>query len=166
MAFDLRKATPYSDYEHYDFDIPTGNNGDTYDRYIVRIHEMRESLKIVEQALARLKPGAFRSDNRKFVPPPRSELGSSMESLIHHFKLWTEGFNAPEGSVYLAVESPRGELGCQLVSDGSNKPYRVHFQTPSLTNLQVLPVLCADLLVADVVAIISSMDPVLGDADR
>lgn len=166
LAFDLRVATPYSGYENYDFEIPVGSRGDTYDRYIVRVREMQQSLRIVEQALDRLRPGAFRSDNRKFVPPPRSELGSSMEALIHHFKLWTEGFSAPAGMVYQAVESPRGELGCQLVSDGSNKPYRVHFQTPSLTNLQVLPVLCANHLVADVVAIISSVDPVLGDADR
>jgi NADH-quinone oxidoreductase subunit D len=164
--YDLRRAVPYSGYERYDFDIPVGTIGDTYDRYIMRIAEMRQSIRIIQQALDDLPGGPWRSDNRKFVPPPRSELGRSMEAVIHHFKLWTEGFPAPEGAVYVATESPRGELGCYLVGDGGPRPYRVHFQTPSLSNLQVLPVLAEGCLVADLVAIISSLDPILGDVDR
>ncbi len=166
LAWDIRVANPYSGYDKYDFDIPVGKNGDTFDRYIVRIREMRESLKIIEQALDALPEGPIRSDNRKYVPPPRSELGHSMEAVIHHFKLWTEGFPAPEGSVYVATESPRGELGCYLEGDGSAKPLRVHFRTPSFAALQVLPKLSEGHLVADIVAIISSLDPILGDSDR
>jgi NADH-quinone oxidoreductase subunit D len=164
--FDLRRAVPYSGYERYDFEIPIGSRGDTYDRYIVRIEEMRQSLRIIQQAVDDIPAGPWRSNNRKFVPPPRSELGHSMEALIHHFKLWTEGFPAPKGAVYVPVESARGEIGCYLVGDGGPKPYRVHFQTPSLSNLQVLPVLAEGCLVADLVAIISSLDPILGDVDR
>jgi NADH-quinone oxidoreductase subunit D len=166
VPFDLRKANPYSGYERYQFDIPVGTRGDVYDRYIVRLEEMRQSLRIVEQALDNLPDGPVRSDNRKFVPPPRSELGTSMEAVIHHFKLWTEGFPAPKGAVYVAVESPRGELGCYLEGNGGPKPHRVHFRTPSISNIQVLPVLSRGFLVADLVAIISSIDAVLGDADR
>jgi NADH-quinone oxidoreductase subunit D len=166
LGFDIRKAQPYSGYEQFDFEIPTATNGDTYDRYRVRMEEMRQSLRIVEQALDRLPAGPVRSNNRKFVPPPRSELGHSMEAVIHHFKLWTEGFSAPAGSVYLPVESPRGLLGCLLEGDGGPKPLRVHFRTPSFANLQALPILARGHLVADVVAIISSLDPVLGDVDR
>ena len=166
VAWDLRKSNPYSGYERYDFDVPVGSSGDTYDRYIVRIEEMRQSLRIIEQALDALPGGPVRSSNRKFVPPPRSELGDSMEAVIHHFKLWTEGFRAPKGAVYMAIESPRGELGCYLEGDGGPKPYRVHFRTPSFAALQALPVLAKGHLVADLVAIISSMDPVLGDSDR
>ena len=166
VAWDLRKSNPYCGYEQYDFDIPTGTNGDVYDRYIVRIHEMIQSLRIIEQALDKLPAGPVRSDNRKFVPPPRSELGRSMEAVIHHFKLWTEGFPAPKASVYVAVESPRGELGCFLEGDGGPKPYRVHFRTPSFAVLQTLPLMSKGFLVADLVAIISSLDPVLGDSDR
>jgi NADH-quinone oxidoreductase subunit D len=166
VPWDLRKSNPYSGYERYDFELPLGENGDTFDRYIVRIREMRESVRIVEQALDSLPDGPIRSDNRKFVPPPRSELGKSMEAVIHHFKLWTEGFPAPKGSVYVAVESPRGELGCYLEGDGGPNPYRVHFRTPSFAAIQAIPVLSRGFLVADLVAIISSLDPVLGDADR
>lgn len=166
VPWDLRKSNPYSGYERYDFELPLGENGDTFDRYIVRIREMRESVRIVEQALDSLADGPIRSDNRKFVPPPRSELGKSMEAVIHHFKLWTEGFPAPKGSVYVAVESPRGELGCYLEGDGGPNPYRVHFRTPSFLAIQAIPVLSNGFLVADLVAIISSLDPVLGDADR
>lgn len=166
LAFDLRKALPYSGYDQFDFEVPTAVNGDTYDRYIVRMEEMRQSLRIVEQALNNLPPGPVRSNNRKFVPPPRSELGHSMEAVIHHFKLWTEGFSAPKGAVFLPVESPRGVLACYLVGDGGPKPLRVHFRTPSFANLQALPILTKGHLVADVVAIISSLDPVLGDVDR
>jgi NADH-quinone oxidoreductase subunit D len=166
VAWDLRKSNPYSGYEQYDFEVPTGTNGDVYDRYIVRIQEMRQSLRIVQQALDNLPGGPVRSDNRKFVPPPRSELGRSMEAVIHHFKLWTEGYPAPKASVYVAVESPRGELGCFLEGDGGPKPYRVHFRTPSFAVLQTLPLMAKGFLVADLVAIISSLDPVLGDSDR
>ena len=166
LAFDLRKAQPYSGYEQYDFEIPVASNGDTYDRYIVRMEELRQSMRIVKQALDRLPKGPVRSNNRKFVPPPRSELGHSMEAVIHHFKLWTEGFLAPAGSVYLPVESPRGLLGCYLEGDGGPKPLRVHFRTPSFANLQAIPILSRGHLVADLVAIISSLDPVLGDVDR
>lgn len=166
IPFDLRKARPYSGYEQYDFDIPVGSNGDTYDRYIMRIEEMRQSLRIIEQGINNLPGGRFRSDNRKFVPPPRSELGHSMEAVIHHFKLWTEGFPAPKGDVYVPIESPRGVLGCFLVGDGGPKPYRVHFRTPSFANLQALAKISVGHLVADIVAIISSLDPVLGDVDR
>ncbi|NIM92839.1 MAG: NADH dehydrogenase (quinone) subunit D [Anaerolineales bacterium] len=166
IPFDLRKAHPYSGYEQYDFEVPLASNGDTYDRYIVRMEEMRQSLRIVEQALNNIPDGPFRSDNRKFVPPPRSELGHSMEAVIHHFKLWTEGFPAPEGDIYHAVESPRGILGCYLVGDGGPKPYRVHFRTPSFANLQVISKIAVGHFVADLVAIISSLDPVLGDVDR
>jgi len=166
VDFDLRKAQPYAGYDQYEFEVPLGSHGDVYDRYVIRMEEMRQSLRIVEQALGRLPKGPVRSDNRKFVPPPRSELANSMEALIHHFKLWTEGFPAPKGAVFLAVESPRGELGCYLEGDGGPKPYRVHFRTPSFAHLQALPHLARGHLVADLVAIIGSLDIVLGDADR
>ncbi len=166
VAHDYRKFAPYSGYEQYDFEIPTRTQGDVFARYIVRVEEMRESLKIIEQALNKLPMGPVRSNNYKFVPPPRSEIGTSMEALIHHFKLWTEGFNAPKGSVYSAVESPRGELSVYIESDGGPKPYRIHWRTPSWDNLQVLPVITKGHLVADLVAIIGSIDIVLGDIDR
>jgi NADH-quinone oxidoreductase subunit D len=166
LPFDLRKDQPYSSYEQFDFEVPTAMNGDTYDRYLVRMEEMRQSLRIVQQALVRIPEGPVRSNNRKFVPPPRSELGHSMEAVIHHFKLWTEGFSAPKGAVYMPVESPRGVLGCYLVGDGGPKPQRVHFRTPSFANLQALPSMSKGHLVADLVAIISSLDPILGDVDR
>jgi NADH-quinone oxidoreductase subunit D len=166
LAWDLRKARPYSGYEQYEFQIPTRPEGDVYARYLVRVREMREALKIVEQALDKLPLGPVRSNNYKLVPPPRSEIGVSMEALIHHFKLWTEGFNAPKGSVYSAVESPRGELGVYLESDGGPKPYRVHWRTPSFDNLQAMPLMSKGVLVADLVAIIGSVDIVLGDVDR
>jgi NADH-quinone oxidoreductase subunit D len=166
VAHDLRKTFPYSGYEQYTFDIPTQTEGDTYARYLVRMEEMRQSLRIVQQALDHLPFGPVRSNNRKYVPPPRAEIGVSMEALIHHFKLWTEGFNAPKGSVYVAVESPRGELGVYLESDGGPKPYRVHWRTPSFANLQVLSLLAKGHLVADLVALIGTVDIVLGDVDR
>lgn len=166
VNWDLRKARPYMGYEQYDFNVPVATEGDTYARYVVRIQEFRESLKIVEQALNRLPMGPVRSDNRKFVAPPRSELGVSMEALIHHFKLWTEGFPAPKGSIYQAVESPRGELGVYLEGDGGPKPHRVHWRTPSFDNLAVLPKIVKGHLVADLVAILASIDIVLGDIDR
>jgi NADH-quinone oxidoreductase subunit D len=166
IPFDLRKTRPYSSYEQFEFDIVLGSNSDVYDRYIVRVEEMRQSRKIIQQGLEKLPKGLFRSENRKFVPPPRSELGTSMEAVIHHFKLWTEGFSAPAGDVHIPVESPRGVLGCYLVGDGGPNPYRVHFRTPSFANLQVLPEISRGHLVADLVAIISSLDPILGDIDR
>ncbi len=166
VKWDLRKERPYCGYEQYDFEVPTRTEGDVYARYLVRVQEMRESLKIVEQALNKLPMGPVRSTNRKFVPPPRSEIGVSMEALIHHFKLWTEGFPAPKGSIYSAVESPRGELGVYLEGDGGPKPYRIHWRTPSFDNLQVLPEMVRGLLIADLIAVIGSTDIVLGDIDR
>ena len=166
MAYDLRKEEPYSGYEQYEFDVPTADGGDVYARYLVRMEEMRQSLRIVKQALDKLPSGPVRSNNRKFVPPPRAELGTSMEAVIHHFKLWTEGFPAPKESVYVPVESPRGELGVFLEGDGGPKPYRCYWRTPSFVNLQVLPLLSKGVFVADLVAIIGSIDIVLGDADR
>lgn len=166
VTHDLRKIHPYCGYEEFDFDIPTHTDGDTYARYLVRMEEMRQSLRIVQQALDRCPDGPVRSNNRKFVPPPRAEIGVSMEALIHHFKLWTEGFIPPKGAVYQAVESPRGELGVYLESDGSPKPYRVHWRTPSFVNLQILPLLAKGHLVADLVALIGTIDIVLGDVDR
>ncbi|HMK09858.1 MAG TPA: NADH dehydrogenase (quinone) subunit D, partial [Anaerolineales bacterium] len=163
---DMRKAQPYSGYEQYTFEVPTGTHGDVYDRYLCRMEEMRQSLRIVEQALDRLPDGPFQSSNRKFVPPPRAEVGVSMEALIHHFKLWTEGFAAPPGGVYLPVESPRGLLACYLEGDGGPRPHRVHFRTPSFANMQALSVMAKGYLVADLVGIIGSLDIVLGDVDR
>jgi NADH-quinone oxidoreductase subunit D len=166
IAHDLRKARPYAGYEQYDFEVPTHTDSDTYARYLVRMEEMRQSLRIVQQALDKMPYGPVRSNNRKYVPPPRSELSTSMEAVIHHFKLWTEGFTPPKGAVYMAVESPRGELGVYLESDGGPKPFRVHWRTPSFTNLQVLPLLSKGVFVADLVALIGTIDIVLGDVDR
>jgi NADH-quinone oxidoreductase subunit D len=166
VDWDLRKKRPYMGYEQYDFEVPVRTEGDNYARYLVRVREMRESLKIVEQALNKLPMGPTRSDNRKFVPPPRSEIGTSMESLIHHFKLWTEGFDAPKAGIYSAIESPRGEIGVYLEGDGGPKPYRVHMRTPSFENVGVLPEISKGHLVADLIAIIGSIDFVLGDIDR
>ncbi len=166
INFDIRKAMPYSSYDHFEFDVPLGTNGDIYDRYMVRIQEMRQSLRIIQQAFERLPSGPWRSNNRKYVPPPRSELGHSMEAVIHHFKLWTEGFHAPPGEVYVRVESPKGELGVYLVSNGGTKPWRVRFRTPSFINLQSLSWIAKGYMVSDLVGIIGSIDIVLGDCDR
>ena len=169
MAWDIRKAMPYSGYENYTFAIPTATNGDIYDRYLVRMAEMRESVKIVEQAYTRLKamgPGPWQTSDRKIAPPPKIEITESMESLIHHFKLWTEGFKPPRGDAMVAIESPRGELATYIVSDGSPKPYRVHMRAPSFINLQALPHMAKGQLMADLVALIASLDPVLGEVDR
>ncbi|RMF80539.1 MAG: NADH dehydrogenase (quinone) subunit D [Chloroflexi bacterium] len=166
VNWDIRKAMPYSGYEQYEFTVPLGEHGDVYDRFLIRIQEMRESLKIIRQAIDRLPDGPFRSNNRKFVPPPRSELGQSMEAVIHHFKLWTEGFSAPDEEVYVSIESPRGEIGCYLHGTGGNKPRRVHFKTPSFMHISALGKICQQYLIADVVAIIGSVDIVLGDCDR
>ncbi|MFQ5408354.1 MAG: NADH dehydrogenase (quinone) subunit D [Anaerolineales bacterium] len=166
VNYDVRRAMPYCGYETYDFDVPLEDGCDVYARYRVRMREFRESIKIIRQAVGRLKPGPVMTADRKVAPPPRSELSKSMEALIHHFKLWTEGFSAPDAEVYAATESPRGELGCYLVGDGGPKPRRVHFRTPSFLNLQSLPDISQGYLVADLVAAIGSIDIVLGDIDR
>ncbi|GIV90237.1 MAG: NADH-quinone oxidoreductase subunit D 2 [Chloroflexus sp.] len=169
VAYDVRKAMPYSGYETYSFEIPVGKNGDIYDRYRVRVAEMRQSVKIVQQATERLRelgPGPVITPDRKVAPPPKREITESMESLIHHFKLWTEGFKPPRGDAYVSIESPRGILGCYVVSDGSPKPWRVHFRAPSFINLQSLAHMAKGRLVADLVALIASLDPVLGEVDR
>jgi NADH-quinone oxidoreductase subunit D len=166
VNWDIRKANPYSGYEQYSFNVPLGEHGDVYDRFLVRIGEMRESMKIIRQAVDTLPDGLFRSANRKFVPPPRSELGQSMEAVIHHFKLWTEGFSAPDKEVYVSVESPRGEIGCYLHGTGGTKPRRVHFKTPSFMHIQAIGHIAPTHFIADAVAIIGSVDIVLGDCDR
>ena len=166
VKWDLRKAFPYSGIETYEFDVPVGQNGDVYDRYRVRVDEMVESMKIVEQAMDRMPKGDYRVDDRKVTPPPRARIDESMEALIHHFKIFTEGFTVAPGETYVAIESPRGELGCYLVSEGGGKPWRMHTRAPSFFNLQALPIMMADSLVADTVATIASLDPVMGDADR
>jgi len=164
--WDLRKAMPYSSYDHFDFSVPVGTVGDNYDRYRVRMAEMRESLQIVEQALDGLPEGPYITDNRKVALPPRSELATSMEALIHHFKLVTEGFRVTPGEAYVAIESPRGELGCFVVADGSAKPARVHMRDPSFVNLQALKHMAEGSLLADLIADIAMLDPILGGIDR
>ena len=166
IDLDLRKARPYSGYEHFDFNVPVGTNGDAYDRYLVRLREMRESVRIIEQCLDGMPEGAHISDNRKVVLPPRSELATSMEALIHHFKLVTEGFTVPEGEAYTAVECPRGELGCYVVADGGPKPVRVHMRDPSFVNLQALRPMSKNAYLADLIVMIGSMDNVMGGVDR
>ncbi|MFQ5516528.1 MAG: NADH dehydrogenase (quinone) subunit D [Acidimicrobiia bacterium] len=166
VEWDLRRAFPYSGVEQYDFEVPLGRHGDVHDRYAVRLDEMRQSLRIVAQVAESMPAGDFRSDDRKVTPPPRARIDQSMEALIHHFKLFTAGFRVPAGEVYTAVESPRGELGVYLVSSGGTHPWRVHVRGPSFANVQALPVMLADTLVADLVATLASVDPVLGDVDR
>jgi NADH dehydrogenase I D subunit len=163
---DLRKRHPYSSYDHFDFDIPLGTTGDVYDRYLVRMEEFRQSLRIIKQALDRLPGGPFKSDNRKVVSPPREELEHSMEAVIHHFLLASDSFVVPKGQSYAAVEGPRGELGYYIYSDGGNKPYRVKIRDPSFVHAQVIPVMAKGGMIADVVALIGSIDPVLGGIDR
>ena len=164
--WDLRKAMPYSSYEDFEFRIPVGTVGDNYDRYRVRMAEMRESMRIVEQALDGLPEGPWVTANRKVALPPRHELATSMEALIHHFKLVTEGFRVPPGEVYTPIESPRGELGCFVMADGSSKPARVHMRDPSFTNLQSLADMGRGSLLADFIACIAMLDPILGGIDR
>jgi NADH-quinone oxidoreductase subunit D len=166
VNWDIRKVAPYSCYDHFEFDVPVGTNGDVYDRYRCRMLELWESLRIVEQALDNLPGGPVIANDRKVVPPPKEELAYSMEAVIHHFKLWTEGFRPPKGEVYVATESPRGEYGVYINSDGTGKPRRVHFRTPTFANLQSLPIMTEGLMVSDIVAIIGSIDLVLGDVDR
>ncbi len=164
--WDLRKEAGYLVYDELDFDIPVGTVGDGYDRYRVRLAEMRESLKIIEQCLDGLPDGPWIADDRKYVLPPRSELSTSMESLIHHFKLVTEGFRVDPGEVYYPIESPRGELGCFVVADGSAKPVRVHFRDPSFVNLQSLRDMAIGEYVADLIQTLAMLDPILGGIDR
>ncbi len=166
VDLDLRKATPYTGYEHFDFQVPLGTRGDAYDRYTVRMREMRESLRIIEQALDGMPEGRHIADNRKVVLPPRGELATSMEALIHHFKLVTEGFTVPAGEAYAAVESPRGEIGCYVVADDSPKPRRVHMRDPSFVNLQALRPMAKGSYLADLVTMIGSLDNVMGGVDR
>ncbi len=164
--WDLRKAAPYCSYEDFDFRVPVGTVGDNYDRFRVRLAEIRESVAIVEQALDGLPEGPFITDDRKIALPPRHELSTSMEALIHHFKLVTEGYRVPPGEVYYPVESPRGELGCFVRSDGSAKPARVHMRDPSFVNLQALRAMGRDCYIADLIATLAMLDPILGGIDR
>lgn len=166
VPWDLRKAFPYSGFEKYEFDVPIAHNGDVFSRYLVRLEEMRQSMRIVRQVVDAMPDGDFKSMDPKITPPPRRELTRSMEAVIHHFKLVTQGFNVPAGDTYVAVESPRGELGYFVVSDGGTRPYRVRVRDPSFVNLQSLPVMMRDTLVADTVATIASSDPVMGGVDR
>ena len=166
VAWDLRRDMPYLRYDDVEFDVIVGQYGDAYDRYSIRFNEIRESMRIVYQILDRMPSGDFRIQNKKVTPPPRARIDESMEALIHHFKIFTEGFKVPEGEVYVAIESPRGEIGCYIVSDGSSTPYRMHMRAPSFVNIQALPHMMRGGLVADAVAVISSVDPVLGEVDR
>ena len=166
VPWDLRRAMPYLAYDQVEFDVIVGTYGDNFDRYSIRLNEIRESIRIIRQILEKMPLGDYRVQDRKVTPPPRRRIDESMEALIHHFKIFTEGFRVPEGEVYVAVESPRGELGCYLVSDGTAKPYRMHIRGPSFVNLQTLPVLLRGGMIADAVAVISSVDPVMGEVDR
>ena len=166
VPFDLRRDMPYLHYDELEFDVIVGSYGDAFDRYAIRLNEIRESIKIVHQILDRMPSGDYRIQNKKVTPPPRARIDESMEALIHHFKIFTEGFKVPEGEVYVGIESPRGEIGCYIVSDGGPKPYRIHMRAPSFVNIQALPHMMRGGLVADAVAVISSVDPVLGDVDR
>jgi len=166
VPWDLRRDTPYLFYDQVDFDVVVGRYGDTFDRYAIRLNEIRESIKIVHQVLDAMPAGDYRVQDKKVTPPPRARIDESMEALIHHFKIFTEGFKVPEGEVYVAIESPRGELGCYIVSDGSAKPYRLHIRGPSFINLQCLPHMIRGGLIADAVAVISTVDPIMGEVDR
>ena len=166
IPWDLRKSEPYDVYDKMDFDIPIGKNGDCFDRYLLRLEEMRQSLRIIRQCLDQLPDGAVRSEDPKLSPPRRAEMKQSMEALIHHFKLYTEGYHVPEGETYKAVEAPKGEFGVYLVSDGSNKPYRCKIRAPGFAFLQATDFLGKGYMLADVVAIIGSMDIVFGEIDR
>lgn len=166
LKWDLRKSQPYDAYDQVEFDVPVGVNGDTYDRYLCRMEEMRQSLRIIEQCLNKMPPGEIRTDDNKIVPPKRAEMKESMESLIHHFKLCTEGFQVPPGATYTAIEAPKGEMGVYLVSDGTSKPYRCHIRAPGFAHLAALDKVSKNHMVADLVAIIGTMDIVFGEVDR
>jgi NADH-quinone oxidoreductase subunit D len=166
VPWDLRRDLPYLHYDEVEFDVIVGSYGDAFDRYAIRLNEIRESMKIVRQILDRIPGGDYRIQDKKITPPPRARIDESMEALIHHFKIFTEGFKVPEGEVYVGIESPRGEIGCYIASDGSPTPYRMHVRAPSFVNIQCLPHMMRGGLVADAVAVISSVDPVLGEVDR
>jgi NADH-quinone oxidoreductase subunit D len=166
FAWDLRKTHPYLPYSEVDFDVIYTDNGDVFDRYRIRLYEILESAKIVRQSVEKMPTGDYRVQDKKLTPPPRARIDESMEALIHHFKLFTEGFKVPAGETYVAVESPRGEIGCYMVSDGSGKPVRMHIRGPSFYNLQAIDAMGHDSLVADAVAIVSSIDPIMGEVDR
>jgi NADH-quinone oxidoreductase subunit D len=166
VPWDLRREMPYLYYDQLDFDVIVGSYGDCFDRYAIRLAEVRESIGLVHQILDRMPPGDYRIQDRKVTPPPRARIDESMEALIHHFKIFTEGFKVPVGEAYVPIESPRGELGCYIVADGGAKPYRMHIRAPSFANLQTLPHMLRGGLIADAVAIISSVDPIMGDVDR
>jgi NADH-quinone oxidoreductase subunit D len=166
VAWDLRRSMPYMKYDEVEFDVIVGSYGDAFDRYAIRFNEIRDSMLIVYQILEKMPKGDYRIQNKKVTPPPRARIDESMEALIHHFKIFTEGFKVPEGEAYVAIESPRGEIGCYIVSDGSSKPYRMRMRGPSFINIQTLPHMMRGGLVADAVAVISSVDPVLGEVDR
>jgi NADH-quinone oxidoreductase subunit D len=165
-AWDLRKSQPYDMYDRVEFDIPVGRHGDCYDRYIIRMQEMRQSLRIVEQCLAAMKPGPVKIQDNKITPPPRAEMKRSMEALIHHFKLYTEGYHVPAGATYTATEAPKGEFGVYMVADGTNRPYRCKIRAPGYAHLQATDTLCKGHMLADTVAIIGSLDIVFGEIDR
>jgi NADH-quinone oxidoreductase subunit D len=166
LAWDLRRDLPYLRYEEVEFDVIVGSYGDAFDRYSIRLNEIRESMRIVRQILDRMPQGDYRIQDKKVTPPPRGRIDESMEALIHHFKIFTEGFKVPEGEAYVAIESPRGEIGCYIASDGSSTPYRMHVRAPSFVNIQSMPLMMHGGLIADAVAVISSVDPVLGEVDR
>ena len=166
VPWDLRKSQPYDTYEKIDFDIPVGKNGDCYDRYLIRVYEMRESLKIMRQCLEQMPVGPVKTQDNKVSPPPRAEMKRSMEALIHHFKLYTEGYHVPAGETYTAVEAPKGEFGVYLVADGTNKPYRCKIRAPGFAFLQATDFMSKGHMLADLVAIIGSMDIVFGEIDR
>jgi NADH-quinone oxidoreductase subunit D len=166
VDWDLRRDEPYLAYPELDFDVPVYLNGDVYDRYRIRVDEMRQSVRMIEQCLEGMPGGAWIADDRKVVLPPRHELHTSMESLIHHFKIVTEGYRVPEGEVYVTIESPRGEFGCYVVSDGGPKPWRVKFRAPSFVALEATATCVSQALVADMIAIVGSLDTVMGEVDR
>ncbi len=166
VPWDLRRSMPYLRYDEVEFDVIVGTFGDNFDRYSIRLNEIRESVRIIRQIVEKMPAGDYRVQDKKVTPPPRVRIDESMEALIHHFKIFTEGFRVPEGEVYVAVESPRGELGCYLVSDGTPKAYRMHIRGPSFVNLQALPVMMRGGLLADAVAVCSTIDPVMGEVDR
>jgi NADH dehydrogenase (ubiquinone) Fe-S protein 2 len=166
VPWDLRKDTPYEVYDQVPFAVPVGRTGDCYDRYLCRVQEMRESLRIIDFCVNNMPPGPVKVDDRKVVPPPRAEMKANMESLIHHFKYFTQGFDVPKGRTYTAVEAPKGEFGVWLVSNGTSKPYRVHLRTPDFVHLQGLPFMAKGHLIADVVTIIGTQDLVFGSIDR
>jgi NADH-quinone oxidoreductase subunit D len=166
-TYDVRKAFPYSGYDTFDFDVPVGANGDVYDRYLVRVEEMYQSVRICQQALERISPtGVWAADDPRVVPPPKDKVYTEMEALIQHFLIYSQGFTVPAGEAYVPVEGPRGEHGCYVVSDGSNRPWRVKMRSPSLMACQALPQLIVGGMIADVIAVIGSIDVVLGDVDR